>query len=193
MTRFAAFSAALFLALALFAPAADAATISVTIDNFAFGPNAPLVAQGNAVKWTNSDITTHTSTSNQNFWHSPDLAPGQTFSATFWNAGTFGYHCRFHPDMTASVRVPIKASGSSSQGWTLRWSSLSSTPTSRSFDVQIKRPGSTAFVAWRTNVKGRSAFFNPLTNGTYAFRARTDNLSNGTSSGWSPTKTVSIT
>jgi hypothetical protein len=111
---------------------------------------------------------------------------------TFRDAGTFHYHCAIHTDMTASIRVPIKASGSSSTGWTLRWSGRTSTPTNRSFDVQIKRPGSTAFVGWKTNTKSRTAFFNPTTNGTYAFRARTDNLSNGSSSGWSPTKSVSI-
>jgi hypothetical protein len=35
-------------------------------------------------------------------------------------------------------------------------------------------------------------FLNPTRNGTWSYRARTDNRSNGKSSLWSPVKTVSV-
>ena len=185
----AAFSAALVIP-----SAANAATRAIAIMNFGFSPSTVTVVQGTTVKWTQDDVgIQHTSTSNQGFWGSVRMNSGQSFSSTFSNAGTFGYHCAVHTDMTGAVRVPLNATGSTSAGWTLRWSSLSSVPSTRAFDVQIKKPGATAFVAFRTAVMSRTAFFNPSRIGTYQFRARTKNLSKGLNSGWSPIKSVKIT
>jgi plastocyanin len=36
---------------------------------------------------------------------SPDLSPGATFDVPFGAEGTFGYHCRFHPNMQGTVNV----------------------------------------------------------------------------------------
>jgi plastocyanin len=175
-------------------PPAGAATVSVAIMNFGFNPMSPTVSQGNAVKWTQMDVgVQHTTTSDQLFWTSAKLNTGQSFQTTFWSAGSFGYHCMVHPDMTGTIRVPLKAGGSASAGWTIRWSSQSSTPSNRAFDVQIKRPGSTSWTGYRTDVTSRSAFFDPAKSGSYSFRARTRNLSNGKDSGWSPVKTLKIT
>ena len=185
----AAFSAAL-----LIPSEANAATRAIAIMGFGFNPSTVTVTQGTTVTWTQDDVgIQHTSTSNQGFWGSARLNSGQSFSSTFRNAGTFGYHCAVHPDMTGAVRVPVNATGSTAAGWTLRWSSLSSVPSTRAFDVQIKKPGATGFVAFRTAVTARTTFFNPSRIGTYQFRARTKNLSNGMNSGWSPTKSVKIT
>ena len=178
------------------APPAGAATTAVSIQGFGFHPQIVTVAQGDTVKWTQNDQgTQHTSTSDQGFWHSAKLDTGQTYSQTsaFKNAGTYHYHCAVHTDMTGQVKVPLKASGSAGAGWTLRWSSLSSTPAQRSFDVQIRRPGSTSWTAFRTDTKKRKASFNPARTGTYSFRARTRNLSNGKRSDWSPVKQLKIT
>jgi plastocyanin len=174
---------------------AVAATTGVTIQNFGFHLQVVTIAQGDTVRWTQKDAgTEHTSTSDQGFWHSPKLMLNETYSQTaaFENAGSYPYHCAIHTEMTGRVRVPMKAGGSASAGWTLRWSSLSSTPTHRAFDVQIKRPGSTSWAAFRTDTKTRHVFFNPAHNGTYSFRARTRNLSNGKRSAWSPVKQVKI-
>lgn len=193
MKRLAGLIGGVVLMITVAAAPAGAATVAVSISGFAFSPTSPIVAQGTTVTWTNFDAFQHTSTSNQLFWRSARLSTNQSFSFVFRNAGSFGYHCEVHPDMTGTIRVPIKASGSSSTGWTLRWSSLSSTPTNRSFDVQIKRPGSTSYVPFRTDTKARTAFFNPPTTGFYSFRARLDNLTNGKSSNWSPVRTLRIT
>jgi len=37
--------------------------------------------------------------------NSPTLNPGDTWVHTFANAGTYGYHCSIHSQMTASVTV----------------------------------------------------------------------------------------
>lgn len=78
---------------------------AVTISNFAFSPQTLTVAKGTAVTWTNNDSTTHTVTSDSGVWDSNELAPGKTFSFTFNQAGTFPYHCKIHPSMTAKIIV----------------------------------------------------------------------------------------
>lgn len=76
---------------------------SVSIVDYAFQPNALTVDSGMAVTWTNnSTYTTHTVTSNTGLFDAT-LSPGATFRYTFNMKGTFGYHCKIHPTMTASI------------------------------------------------------------------------------------------
>jgi len=63
------------------------------------------------VTWTNVDDSPHTVTGSTAF-DSGNLDPGQTFSFTFTEAGTFGYVCNYHDEMTASVTVTEATSGS---------------------------------------------------------------------------------
>jgi plastocyanin len=71
----------------------------------AYAPNPIAVAVGGTVTWTNNDSTTHTSTGNGGTWDSGAIAPGGNFSRTFSSAGTFPYHCTFHPGMVGTVTV----------------------------------------------------------------------------------------
>ena len=48
--------------------------------------------------------------------------------AAFQNAGSYAYHCAIHTEMTGTVRVRLNVTGSATQGYTLRWSSLVQTP-----------------------------------------------------------------
>jgi plastocyanin len=68
-------------------------------------PNPITVAVGTAVTWTNNDSIGHTSTSDTGMFNSGTIAPGQSFSFTFQAAGTYPYHCTFHPGMVGSVVV----------------------------------------------------------------------------------------
>ena len=78
---------------------------SVTIQGFAFGPKSLSVAVGSTVTWTNQDPTQHTVTADDGSFGSQPLPTGQTFSHTFATAGTFTYHCKIHPSMTATIVV----------------------------------------------------------------------------------------
>jgi plastocyanin len=69
----------------------------------AYNPNPVTVRTGGSVTWTNSDTTTHTSTGSA--WDSGPIAPGASYTMTFQTAGTFTYHCTFHPGMVATVTV----------------------------------------------------------------------------------------
>jgi len=158
-------------------------------------PKTATVLQGTTVHWNNVDtIWTHTSTSDQGFWKSPLIEPGQTYDQTdaFLNAGTYGYHCTQHPTLVGTVRVPLTWTGSSTTGWKIIWSSAPTLPANRKFDVQVKKPGSSSFDAFKTGTTTLSAKFNPAKSGKYVFRARTRNTSNGKPSDWSPTHTFTI-
>lgn len=99
------------------------ATASVSIPDGAFDPsNAdtaydPLdleVEVGTAVTWTNNDEVAHTVTSGESdgtageadgTFDSGFIEPGETFSYTFDEPGTFTYFCTPHPWMQATVTV----------------------------------------------------------------------------------------
>lgn len=71
----------------------------------AFNPDDLDIAVGTTVTWTNTDSTSHTSTSEARSWDSGTILPGRQFSFTFQNAGTFPYRCTIHPGMVGTVVV----------------------------------------------------------------------------------------
>jgi plastocyanin len=77
----------------------------VSIINFDFVPYQISIAAGDTVTWTNNDAVAHTSTSDTNVWDSGNLAPGQSYSFVFTTAGSYPYHCTYHPSMTGIVSV----------------------------------------------------------------------------------------
>lgn len=86
---------------------APTSTDTVTIQNFAFLPGDITVKKGTSVTWTNKDSTTHTVSEmdNQQGPKSGDLAPGDKYSYTFNNTGTYKYRCDLHPYMLGTVTV----------------------------------------------------------------------------------------
>ena len=173
---------------------ASATTRTVTVQGHMFVNGTITVVQGDSVRWYfNDGGIPHTTTSFQGFWSSGTKYAGQSFTRAFPFAGAFGYYCKFHTSMTGRITVPLRVSGSPSTGYRLTWSAATTTPTNRSFDVQVRRPGSTTWVNLRQNTTTKTLFYNPATNGTYSFRARTDNKTSGQSSGWTPlvTRTIS--
>jgi plastocyanin len=93
------------------APAPPANVRVVRIRNFAFEPAQLAVASGTTVWWINCEAAgpsnSHTSTADAGAWDSPLLAPAGagTYSRVFGAAGSFSYHCKPHPQMTARITV----------------------------------------------------------------------------------------
>lgn len=87
------------------AGAASGGPSAVTIQGYAFGPSTLTVAVGTTVTWTNQDAVKHTVTANDGSFDGGPLSNGQTFSQTFAKAGTYAYHCKIHPSMTATITV----------------------------------------------------------------------------------------
>ena len=88
---------------------------SSSLSDTAYQPNPIQVSVGNTVTWTNDDSQPHTVTSGGNgqpdnkFNSSPNfnplMAPGQTSSFTFTQAGDYPYFCMLHPNMVGTVSV----------------------------------------------------------------------------------------
>jgi plastocyanin len=117
--------------LLLLAPTAGAQgqTRTVNIKNFAFDQPKIMVAPGTKVTWVNNDQTPHTATATKpaGAFDSGTLQPGQRYSFTFDQPGTYTYQCVLHPFMTGTVTVvdgsapagPITTQPVSSVGFSL--------------------------------------------------------------------------
>jgi plastocyanin len=92
------------LALVLAGPAASATT-SVQIKRTGFVPATVTINQNDAVTWKNTDTITHQVVANGGQFASPILGPGQSYTFTFRNAGTFRYHDGLHPTLRGTVTV----------------------------------------------------------------------------------------
>lgn len=80
--------------------------VTITTDSngaFAFSPQTLNISAGTTVTWNNTTSAPHTVTGGS--FGSGTISPGGSFSFKFTQAGTFAYHCMFHPYMTASIKV----------------------------------------------------------------------------------------
>ncbi|WP_416962869.1 cupredoxin domain-containing protein [Streptomyces sp. Agncl-13] len=101
--------------LVLPAGQASAASYHVLMKGYAFSPAALTITAGTTVTWTNEDTAPHDvkTTSGPVAVHSPMLSKGQSWSFTFTTAGSYGYVCTVHPDMTAQMAVKAAAPATS--------------------------------------------------------------------------------
>jgi plastocyanin len=100
--------AAMLLASAAVALAANRA---VAIAGFAFSPATLTVNAGDRVTWTNSDSVAHTATASSGAFDTGSIAPGESASVRFTQAGTYQYVCTPHPTMTGTIRVRAATGG----------------------------------------------------------------------------------
>ena len=78
--------------------------ISIT-DDMDYSPSDITVVAGSTIKWTNDDSMTHTITDEDGNFDSFDISPGNTFSLTMHDLGTFTYYCKYHPSMEGTITV----------------------------------------------------------------------------------------
>jgi len=82
--------------------------LTLTIKDFAFQPDTLSAPGGQqaAVTITNEDSVTHSFTLDDG-GVSKDVPAGQTVEVTvpFPASGTAGFHCKFHPSMTGTLRA----------------------------------------------------------------------------------------
>ena len=75
------------------------------IVNFDYAPATITVAAGTKVTWVNEDASNHTVTADDGAFDLGNVAEHSKVSHRFAKAGTFAYHCQFHPNMHAKVIV----------------------------------------------------------------------------------------
>lgn len=92
------------LALVLAAPAASATT-TVQIRRAGFVPATVTINQDDSVVWRNRDTIDHQVVANGGQFASPILDPGESYTFTFRNAGTYRYHDGLHPRLRGTVTV----------------------------------------------------------------------------------------
>ncbi len=101
----------LMLAVLLVARPVRGADETVSMIDNQFQPADITITVGDTVTWVNNGANPHTATSDDNgdTFHSGTVAPNGSFSFTFETAGTFPYHCEFHPGMTGTITVQAAA------------------------------------------------------------------------------------
>jgi plastocyanin len=80
----------------------------VVISDYSFIPVKMTVKKGTTVTWTNQDKAHHDITPDKPsdiFRASKLLSKGDSYSVTFSQTGTYGYHCAPHPYMKGIVEV----------------------------------------------------------------------------------------
>jgi len=83
-------------------------TITTTERNgkYVFSPATATIKVGTRVTWKNISDAPHTVTSDTATWkYDKKLMPGHTLQAVFSKAGTYKYHCTYHPGMVATLVV----------------------------------------------------------------------------------------
>jgi plastocyanin len=87
-------------------PAPSAGTTAhVDIVDFDYSPRRLVVSAGAVVSFTNRDRSNHTVTFDATGTDLGNQPKGKTVRRTFPRAGTFAYHCDFHPNMHGTVVV----------------------------------------------------------------------------------------
>ena len=109
--RAGALIAGIVLAVELAAPSAaqaSGATIGI-YRNFIYLPPGVTIYVGQSVTWVNHDSTEHwVSPVHGGFIASGTIPPGGSFTATFREAGTFGFQDSYYTNMTGTVTVKTK-------------------------------------------------------------------------------------
>ena len=96
---------ACLVATLVVAPAASAATTTVSIKRTSFSPATVSITAGDTVRWRNDDSRNHQVVSTTGTFASPVLRPGRTYSFTFEVAGTYRYRDALVPSSTGTIRV----------------------------------------------------------------------------------------
>lgn len=101
------------LGFSLTAPAAEDAAgrrITIEIRKFEFVPAVPAVKPGDTIVWINRDIVPHTATAADESWDSGTIEAGGQWEMQVGPDLATAYFCRFHPAMTAALRIDGQAS-----------------------------------------------------------------------------------
>lgn len=117
---------------------------NVVIQNFSFTPDTTNIEVGKTVIWTNNDSTVHTVHSiGAGPLNSGNLNPGDSYSQTFTEKGTYEYQCNIHPSMRGRVIVvePAQTTTGTTTALPINQVSTSQTNITISSDTVQANPG----------------------------------------------------
>jgi plastocyanin len=87
----------------------NTATLTVSIQGFAFNPATRTINVGDSVTWTNLDQAVHSAKANNGSFDTGFLTTNQSKSVTFTAAGTFAYICGVHGASMSGTIVVVAA------------------------------------------------------------------------------------
>ncbi|HEY6451642.1 MAG TPA: cupredoxin family copper-binding protein [Steroidobacteraceae bacterium] len=77
----------------------------VTIEGLRFSPATLSVRRGATVVWINKDLVPHSVTADGRQFDSQSIAPQSSWTYRALKAGSFDYHCTYHPAMKGRLIV----------------------------------------------------------------------------------------
>jgi len=87
------------------APSTSIKTVhNIQIKNYSYDTKVLNVRTGDVVVWRNQDSMLHTVSGDGGLESGP-MGLAQSYSFTFNTPGTYNYHCKYHPNMTATIVV----------------------------------------------------------------------------------------
>jgi hypothetical protein len=170
----------------------------VQVQDAGYVPTPATAGMGATVYWSvpASDTAGHSITDGNGtgLGNSGVLAPGSSFSFQF-NAAANYTVTDTATGHVGRVVVPMSAqpaSGTTTTTFTLQWATAGP-PAGDVYDIQIERPGASAFSTWRSAQTTTGASFTPDGGaGTYAFRARLRRLSPKGQTSYSPASRIAV-
>jgi plastocyanin len=169
----------------------------VAISKTGFSPASTKVIQGGSVQWLNGGTQKPSiaDTTGMKLYASKPTSTLGGFVQAFPAAGTYPYaDATPGSKLKGTVTVPVEtapASGHTSTTFQVYWANAAA-PKGFVYDIQIRRPGKSAFANWLTKQSTTESSFIPSGKGEYSFRARLDEERTGKTSGWSPAASISV-
>jgi eukaryotic-like serine/threonine-protein kinase len=152
---------------------------------------------GYAVAWTNSGALSHSvkDSSGVDLFDSGAIPPGTIWQRTFSAASVYKYASGMNGTFTGKVKVPMvlqPETGYTGTTYTVTWASAPP-PAGLVYDVQIQRPGSTAWEFWKKDATSTGDAFVPdAGTGTYWFRAHVRNPATKAGTAYSSKKSITV-
>jgi plastocyanin len=84
---------------------AGAEGAEVAIHGNTYNPSTATISAGEHVHFVNHDSVEHSVTPDSGGFTGKDIDGGGEGDVTFASAGTFAYHCKYHPSMHGTITV----------------------------------------------------------------------------------------
>ena len=183
--------------LVLVAPANAGIGQFIGVDEYAYDPAADTIAQPTLtyfLVFENHGATTHSAVSDGGMFDTKGIAPDGSSQISIQGAGTYPYHCAFHPvRMQGVFRVrPVASDTAVTVGdpVTLRIAP-DAIKTPYVYDVQRRR-GDGEWKVIRHGIGESAPSFTFTRAGDFEFRARSRVAFTEIRSGWSPVRKVTV-